>query len=74
MCIIYIITVGAVQQPPVKGKVIETEAEPENKQLDKTGEDLEVFLTAETAFADYECPSRAIKFKNTYILQTKVYK
>jgi hydrocephalus-inducing protein len=59
---------------PLKNKVIETEPEPDHKLVDKNGEDLEVFLTAETTFAEYECPSRVIKFKDTYVLQTKAFK
>ena len=54
--------------------MVETEAEPEHKVFDKTGEDLDVFLTAEAAYAKYECPSRVIDFKDTYVLQTKVFR
>lgn len=59
---------------PIKRKIIETEAEPENKLLDKAGEDLEVFLTAQTAFAEYECPSRTVVFKDTYLLQSQKFR
>lgn len=59
---------------PLKTRVIETEPEPDHKLLDKNGEDLEVYLTAETAFAEYECTACVIDFKDTYVLQTKLFR
>ena len=59
----------------MKRKVIETEPEPEYKIINEDeGGDINVFLSAVTTYAEYECPTSAISFKDTYILQTKVFR
>ena len=54
---------------------METEPEPEYKIINEDeGGDINVFLSAVTTYAEYECPTSAISFKDTYILQTKVFR
>lgn len=71
--LLFIFTVDS-GKPPMKSRVVETEPEPEHKVIDKNGEDLELFLTGEAAYAKYDCPSRLIDFRDTYVLQTKVFR
>ena len=73
ICLLFIFTVDS-GKPPMKSRVVETEPEPEHKVIEKNGEDLELFLTGEAAYAKYDCPSRLIDFKDTYVLQTKVFR
>ena len=64
----------AIKVPPAKQKVIETEAEPAYVEVDSTSTDLNVHITAVFGYTQYECSTDTILFKDTCVLQTKVYK
>ena len=64
----------ASKVPPAKQKVIETEAEPAYVEVDSTPNDLNVHITAVFGYTQYDCNTDAICFKDTCVLQTKVFK
>ena len=58
---------------PGKRKVIETEQEPPHSVVDDSHRDLELFVSAVTNFAKYECSVGEVKFRDTLIYQTRLY-
>ena len=61
--------------PPIKKKVIETETEPSHEVTSaEGGQDIDMHFSAIVAYTEYECPTRAISFKDTYVLQTNIFK
>ena len=58
---------------PAKKKVIETEPEPPHSEVENSGRDVELIVSAIADFAKYECPIREVNFKDTLMYQTRVY-
>lgn len=58
---------------PAKKKVIETEPEPPHSDVENSGRDIELVVSAVADYAKYECPIREVNFKDTLMYQTRVY-
>lgn len=58
---------------PAKQKVIEKEPEPEFKTVGEAT-DLTVYVSAVASYAEYECSTKSIRFKDTYMFQTRAYR
>lgn len=60
---------------PAKKKVVEVEPEPPHELTSAEGGlDIDMHFSAIVSTAEYDCPTRAISFKDTYVLQTKIFK
>ena len=59
---------------PAKKKVVETEPEPSHSTQEERHRDLELFASAVTNFAKYECPVREVPFRETLMYQSRTYK
>lgn len=60
---------------PAKKKVIDIETEPAHETTcTEGGIDIDMQYSAIISTAEYECPTKAISFKDTYVLQTKTFK
>lgn len=59
---------------PAKQKVTEKEPEPEHKVSEEGSRDIDLFVSAEINFAEYECSVKNIWFKDTYMFQTRAYR
>lgn len=52
---------------------METEDEPEHAVVDGGTRALDTLLCANVAFAEYSCETNVINFKDTLMLQTRIY-
>ena len=59
---------------PAKQKVTEKEPEPEHKVSEEGSKDIDVYVSAVVGFAEYECPVKTIRFRDTYMFQTRLYR
>ena len=59
---------------PAKKKVVETEPEPSHSTQEERHRDLELFASAVTDFAKYECPVREVPFRDTLMYQSRTYR
>jgi len=59
---------------PAKKKVEEIEKEPSHAVIDDTSRDLEMLATGLTDNTKYECAIKSIKFKDTLMYQTRLYR
>lgn len=59
---------------PAKQKITEKEPEPEHRAEESSAKDLNVFVSALVSFAEYECAATTVKFKDTYMFQTRLYR
>ena len=59
---------------PAKKKVVETEPEPSHSTQEERHQDLELFASAVTDLAKYECPVREVPFRDTLMYQSRTYR
>ncbi|XP_018431432.1 PREDICTED: hydrocephalus-inducing protein homolog, partial [Nanorana parkeri] len=65
---------GKGAQRPTKKKVIETDPEPTHTLLDDGSRHVELLVSAAVDYAQYKASSKDIKFRDTLLYQTRVYK
>jgi len=53
--------------------VIEVEPEPRHQRSEEASSPLELFLSATCDYAKYKCRTGSVRFKDTLMLQTRVY-
>lgn len=57
----------------VRKKVIEMEPEPKHTRLDEITRNLELFINANCDYSRVKCSTHAVRFKDTFMFQTRVY-
>ncbi len=57
----------------MRRKVIEVEPEPRHQRSEEASSPLELFLSATCDYAKYKCRTGSVRFKDTLMLQTRVY-
>ena len=58
---------------PIKKKVIETEPEPPHTELPDTVRMFELIVSALADYCKYKCKIDRIHFRDTLVLQTRIY-
>lgn len=54
-------------------QVIETDPEPAHSIIEENHQDLQIQISANVNFAQYECQKYDIRFKETLVYQTRVF-
>ena len=67
---------GATKPPatPAKKKVEEVDPEPSHSIVEDSQRDLELFVSAVADFAKFSAPTTNIKFRDTFMYQTRSYR
>lgn len=59
--------------PPTRRKVIETEQEPQHDTLNETSRELDMKVSAISAYSQFRCDTTTVRFRDTYMFQTRAY-
>ena len=59
---------------PAKQKVVETDPEPAHSVVDNSQREIELFVSAVSDRSKYECLAKDVKFRDTLMYQTRVYR